>query len=402
MSYMCIDVHDKPHCSHQDLVIAQRYRLLLYNTQGYVAAKLSDKDLPLQSAMFCARILAVTYFRVPGVRQQMVNTVLLEETHNEALIARASELRLPAFASDAVRVAGSPVAPHKTANGTNSAPPPASPTSSSQQASLAQEVARDASQSSVYPKLFQWARYHAVLLACRIDNEDDRLRQAPREWPSFLVTRDGVFEVFLREWLEYVRTAVPDDMLSWPAIPGYIAFQRAFLLHLMKSTGGFSKALQDLTKTFLLIDPALVNSYMRITFSRTSVYEIFAMIDALSSLESWMKELQEHKRPLPPQFDCEYFSTAFDVILEAEHHQIISRILTLFYTYSDLFLGDVRRRLFGDFLLKKHFFRLFLHWDYNVRNIFQQLLIFKVTTNYSITRSTMPKAETILPFRWYG
>lgn len=58
--------------------------------------------------------------------------------------------------------------------------------------------------------------------------------------------------------------------------------------------------------------------------------------------------------------------------------QVLSRILTMLYAYSDLFVGDARRRLFGDFLLKKHFFRLFLHWDYNVRNIFQQLIIFKV------------------------
>ncbi len=53
-----------------------------------------------------------------------------------------------------------------------------------------------------------------------------------------------------------------------------------------------------------------------------SVYELFAIIDALTSFEGWLRELQDHKRPLPLQFDVEYFAAAFEVMLEAEHHQV--------------------------------------------------------------------------------
>jgi len=41
-------------------------------------------------------------------------------------------------------------------------------------------------------------------------------------------------------------------------------------------------------------------------------------------------------------------------------------------------MGDLRRQFFGEFLLKKYFFTLFLHWDEVTRNYFQQLLLFQV------------------------
>jgi hypothetical protein len=117
--------------------------------------------------------------------------------------------------------------------------------------------------------------------------------------------------------------------------------------------------------------------------------------------DGWLKELQEHKQAIPQNFDLAFFSEAFQVMLEAEHHQILSRILSLLYDsplcflsletfpslifasclsymYSELFQGDLRQRMFGDFLMKRFFFRLFLYWDYNIRNIFHQLIIFKV------------------------
>lgn len=45
-------------------------------------------------------------------------------------------------------------------------------------------------------------------------------------------------------------------------------------------------------------------------------------------------------------------------------------------------------QVYGEWLLKKHFFRLFLHWDYNIRSIFHQILIFKA--RFSASRFALP------------
>ena len=48
-------------------------------------------------------------------------------------------------------------------------------------------------------------------------------------------------------------------------------------------------------------------------------------------METWFKELQENKIPLPQSFDCEFFAHAFDIIVEAAHHQVLSRFLGILY-----------------------------------------------------------------------
>jgi len=42
------------------------------------------------------------------------------------------------------------------------------------------------------------------------------------------------------------------------------------------------------------------------------------------------------------------------------------------------FSSELRKIFYGDFLMKKYFFRFFLHWDGKVRNDFQQLIIFRM------------------------
>ncbi|KAL6042037.1 HECT domain-containing protein [Balamuthia mandrillaris] len=54
------------------------------------------------------------------------------------------------------------------------------------------------------------------------------------------------------------------------------------------------------------------------------------------------------------------------------------KLLTVIYNHADVFRANARRALFGDLLLRKHFFPLFLHWDFNVRNTFHQLLVYKM------------------------
>lgn len=99
---------------------------------------------------------------------------------------------------------------------------------------------------------------------------------------------------------------------------------------------------------------------------------------ALGRLSVWLSEFKEIQRPLPHNFDVNYLIAALDVIIETDHHQLLNRLIQTLYDACDVFVGEVRRKLFADFLLKKHFYSLFLHWDEITRNYFHQFLIFKV------------------------
>jgi hypothetical protein len=45
-----------------------------------------------------------------------------------------------------------------------------------------------------------------------------------------------------------------------------------------------TRVLQDLTKAYLLVDPSLLNGFMKAVFSRTSVYEFDAVIGTVCFL----------------------------------------------------------------------------------------------------------------------
>jgi len=98
-------------------------------------------------------------------------------------------------------------------------------------------------------------------------------------------------------------------------------------------------------------------------------------IDVLAKLFHWMGMYNE---TLPPRFDCEYFCECIDRIVALEHHQLTSRLVTLLYANSHLFTGHIRKVVFTDCLITKHFFSLFLHWDETARQYFLQLLVFKI------------------------
>lgn len=113
------------------------------------------------------------------------------------------------------------------------------------------------------------------------------------------------------------------------------------------------------------------------------------MLDTLSLLEAWLTELQR-KHPLPESFDMEFFCKGIGILLDSDHHQTVLRVLQVIYSSSDLFNGSLRYMLFGELLIKKMFFTLFLHWD-------MYLLAVAISTNLFYT----PRRAQCIPAAYY-
>ena len=101
-------------------------------------------------------------------------------------------------------------------------------------------------------------------------------------------------------------------------------------------------------------------------------------LEAFGYVEIWFKVIKTNDLLLPTNFDIDFFCKGCEIVIEADHFAQLYRLLTLLYSYSELFDGMIRTKLFGEMLLKKFFFKLFLHWDDNVRNTYQQIIVFKV------------------------
>jgi len=220
--------------------------------------------------------------------------------------------------------------------------------------------------------------------------------------------RDRLFFVFLREWVDHIAWQAQGRTIEWTHIKGFIPFLLC-IIYEMHSRKNLSKPILDCTRAFLSADPALINFFMKLTFTRTSLYDIIGVSDAFACLEAWLDSFRDQEKSLPSCFDHAFLVDAFELILSSEHHQLLLKMLMFLYQYSELFTGDARDAVFNTFVVDRHFFYFFLHWDINVRNAFHQLVAYKLlrarrselqgnglrVRELASVRDSRPKGETI-------
>ena len=80
---------------------------------------------------------------------------------------------------------------------------------------------------------------------------------------------------------------------------------------------------------------------------------------------------------LPENLDIDFLLLGFERIFESEHHGPILRVLAIIYKHSFVFEGELRKKLFAEFLFPKFFFKLFFSWNFTICNVFCQLLVYK-------------------------
>lgn len=241
-----------------------------------------------------------------------------------------------------------------------------------------------------FPNLFLWNQFHAAVIAFKVDSEDDKLRRCQNTWLQRFNRRDYIlFFPFLSEWVNIVFREItrvnkgvpsqkPSTPLQWMMLQGYRHLIEAFVYEFHKNyRTGFSyshpKTFNDAAIALLRSNPRLINVYMRFVFRACNVYDTVAVLDVLNRFEHWLKVVGN----VPQDFDHQFCTKAFDIICETDLHQLIVKLLVILYNHSESFTGEPRKALYIDFLLRRHFFDFFLHWESTVRNTFQQLLVFK-------------------------
>jgi hypothetical protein len=217
----------------------------------------------------------------------------------------------------------------------------------------------------------------------------DAFRSKDTAWLRILqqqgATGRVLYFLFLNEWLQHVRTHLLLDQprqttLShnvWFSVVGFEQLAVAFLFH-MSTLNAYHKSVLDCSDQLLRAIPAVLSAYVRMTFLKTRVFDPLQILSSMSHVERWLGVLRELNETLPNSFDIDFFLLGLDRIVETDHHQVLMVLLTFIYKNADLFEGNARRQLFGNFLLRRHFYELFLHWDSAVRTTFHQILLFRL------------------------
>eukprot|EP01128_Nolandella_sp_AFSM9_P007557 TRINITY_DN4179_c0_g1_i1.p1 TRINITY_DN4179_c0_g1~~TRINITY_DN4179_c0_g1_i1.p1 ORF type:complete len:697 (-),score=89.49 TRINITY_DN4179_c0_g1_i1:78-2168(-) len=227
----------------------------------------------------------------------------------------------------------------------------------------------------------------------------EQLTSAPlsqsASWTKWFHVDSVLFVLLFKEWLlhvdrtlhnpsfivlpgqDQIRVVLKNPWIEWTAVEGFSDMQEAFL-NVLRRCRRVSKPIMDCSLALLRANPAMINYYIHHNYSRTSVFNIASVAESFAQLNMWFRELKTTRLSLPSSFHSSYFCVGLDLLLHTEHHQIVGRLVQLLYTNAEVFNGPARSHVFSDFLLKKNFFRLFLHWDEASRNYFHQFLVFKI------------------------
>lgn len=100
-------------------------------------------------------------------------------------------------------------------------------------------------------------------------------------------------------------------------------------------------------------------------------------IATIADIEYFLSKLRTKVLLLKKDFDIDLLFTFVDKIIESENVTTIQRVLSMLYTYADLFSGSTRQRFFLEYLLNKQFNTLAFFWEENIPSLFIQLLLFK-------------------------
>ncbi|EGG14246.1 hypothetical protein DFA_12016 [Cavenderia fasciculata] len=308
-----------------------KYRTKLYKTFSFVGMAISTTPfLSVALTQFCSKFIATAFFRIPKVAKVILEALVPPETEITDII---SYYPCPQILKHLNVVGERP------------------------------------DKSPFHPLLMQF------------DNIEKELDIVPHGWIDNLARKENLFFIFLREWVGICKYVMGDNV-DMKIIPGFFTLTYA-LLHEIKTRDQVVppqfKTTPALEAHFALLsvshnDTAMLDSFIKIIFLKTCVFDLVLVASTLGIVEAWIKEYGV----LPDTFDIDFFCAGVDSIIAADHHQVVIRLLNLIYNTSDCFQGSMRQVLFRDLLLHKYFYHLFLHWDQPVRNAYHHILLYRM------------------------
>ena len=94
-------------------------------------------------------------------------------------------------------------------------------------------------------------------------------------------------------------------------------------------------------------------------------------------LTTFLLALRRQNKLIPASFDYHNLQRGIKTILNGDFAFCIAKALEVMYEYFDMFSMDFLIHM-SLYFLGKVFFKLFLHWSKNVRNIFHHLLTLRI------------------------
>eukprot|EP01129_Flabellula_baltica_P010589 TRINITY_DN4496_c0_g1_i1.p1 TRINITY_DN4496_c0_g1~~TRINITY_DN4496_c0_g1_i1.p1 ORF type:complete len:588 (+),score=92.20 TRINITY_DN4496_c0_g1_i1:11-1774(+) len=221
-----------------------------------------------------------------------------------------------------------------------------------------------------YPLMFAWLHFEEYL---ERDNSS-KLQSGGDAWLEWFLSKSMIVPLFTQEWVNQIQKMTLGSTINWKMIYGYDLLVKHYLNSLL-GLKEFGRAITYVTSALVVTDTKIFNYYIRTLFSITEAYDFQAVTNCIMKLKPVLNTLKDNNLHLGDTFDASFYALGLGFILGSDYQQVLFQTLEMMYYSSSIFVGQTRRRLYLDFLIRKHFFRLFLHWDDMVRSYFIQLIV---------------------------
>ncbi|KAL7720479.1 Uncharacterized protein QTN25_002246 [Entamoeba marina] len=185
-----------------------------------------------------------------------------------------------------------------------------------------------------------------------------------------------------------VDSHVGNKVLKWKNFQGYDIMLETYIKY-YKDYCMSDEYIHAMDGVIVTSDhPAMINFYMRTHLENVNMCDPDAVLTAIADLEFFFSKLRVKVMLLKSDFNIGLLCKFIDFIIESQNTTTLVRILSLIYTYADLFSGETRKSFFIDYLLEKQYRFFSLFWEDNITGLYIQLLLFKGTfakTNNLVT-----------------
>lgn len=132
----------------------------------------------------------------------------------------------------------------------------------------------------------------------------------------------------------------------------------------------------------LLSNENLLNTFVTILFNKTSINNNVDVIKIMDLVNSFFAALKNQNKRIPSTFNYSFFYSGIKMVIENLYSYSTAKVLHLLYEQFDFFAYEFRIEL-CNYILGRIFFKLFLHWSFNVRVILHHVLIVKIYKFFS-------------------
>eukprot|EP00923_Selenidium_pygospionis_P019846 GHVN01034544.1.p1 GENE.GHVN01034544.1~~GHVN01034544.1.p1 ORF type:complete len:1561 (-),score=256.45 GHVN01034544.1:395-5077(-) len=338
---------------HKQMKLCLQYYLLLHKLLHYSLQKICGDPIFERQRKYLSLFLCSAYFRLPKFRRELLQCILTKEERGFMLDEwRGTEFELNSQTLD-----------------------------NCDKWLVLTDV----------QVFLDWSEFHNDLkgywgshpTAENLENQVKNLsKKAPEGWTEKFSKRGNPFFFFLEHWSKHIFQEVihstRKEFIRWQYIPGYPILLKGLLLEMRtRDVTKYPDALLNCSGA-MLANERVLSVFIKILFTRTSVFHSAAVFSAMNYVDYWIQVLTMRKKPLPPNFDFHFLRKGLDILLGCDMCLNVAKAIWFIYKNLPVFSGHHLKIILIDLMINKYFAMLFLNWSWLVRKCFMWFLLYRV------------------------